>query len=153
MCDEESNAIGDIVPDHCVSYRGCSRGTFLNKARDTVMEIAFQKEGKKHKDGLSLALTPADSIKGLSRNYGVIRISVGAIHQLNDGVAPAERIEVRYDLTDPMHILIRNLPCMDRTDQEKERAMVLSAELSSIAEIESATPLPTPPPTTTQGTA
>ena len=49
---EESNAIGDIVPDHCVSYRGCSRGTFLNKARDTVMEIAFQKEGKKHKDGV-----------------------------------------------------------------------------------------------------
>jgi hypothetical protein len=146
VCDEEPK-IGDLVPDNCIIYRGCSRKNFLNSQRDAVAAVAFQKQGRNHKDGLSLALTAADSVKYLEKgNFGVIRISVQAIHQLNEG------LQVRYDATDPKHVLIRNLPCMDR-DEEKERALKLSTELAAIAEVESATPLPNPPPTTTQGTS
>lgn len=146
MCDEESSGIGELVPDNVIIYRGCSRSNFLTPSRDAATEIAFQKPPK-DKDGLSLALTAADSVNGLNRNYGVIRITVGAIHGLNAG------LEVRRDTTDPTHVLIRNLPCMHRDDQEKERALKLSAELAVAAEIESAKPIPTPPPITTQGTA
>lgn len=141
MCDEEANGIGDIVPDDRVIYRACSRSNFLTSAKDAVREIAFQKDGRNHKDGLSLALTPAESIRYLEKNHGIIRISVGEIHQLGRG------LEVRFDTATPLHVLIRNLPCMDRTSGEKELALAVSAELAMKAQIESASSVPksTPP--------
>jgi hypothetical protein len=139
MCDEESNGIGDIVPDDRIIYRACSRSTFLTTAKDAASEVAFQKEGRNHKDGLSLALTPIDSISGLSKNHGIIRITVGDIHQLNRG------LEVHFDTTDASHVIIRNLPCIDRGPEEKELALAVSAELAAIAEVESASPVLKPP--------
>ncbi len=136
MCDEEANDVGDLVPDDQVIYRACSRSNFLTPAKDAVREIAFQKDGRNHKDGLSLATSVAESVKHLSKNYGAIRIRVGDIHGLRRG------LEVRFLISDPLHVVIRNLPCMDRSPEEKELALALSAELAGKAEIETAAPIP-----------
>lgn len=139
MCDEEANDIGGLVAENQVVYRACSRSSFLTPTKDAVQEIAFQKDGKNHKDGLSLSLSAPDSVRHLDKNFGVIRISVGAIHRLNRG------LEVHFDLSDPTHVLLRNLPCMDRTLEEKALAQAVSAELAAAAEIESNRPVPVPP--------
>jgi hypothetical protein len=138
MCDEESVGIGDLVPDGTVLYRACSRPNYLTLTKDSVQEIAFQKDGKNHKDGLSLALSVDESVRYLKKNHGVIRITAGAIHQLGRG------LEVRFKPAEPLHVLVRNLPCMDRTPAEKEMALKVSAELAGSAGIESATPVPKP---------
>jgi hypothetical protein len=138
MCDEESNDIGEIAPDNLVIYRACSRSSFLTPAKDAVAEVAFQKDGQNHKDGLSLAVSVAESIRYLTKNHGVIRILVGDIHRLD------RNLEVHFYASDPLHVVIRNLPCMDRALEEKERALMIAAELAARAEIESASPVPKP---------
>jgi hypothetical protein len=138
MCDEEANGIGEIVPDDRIIYRACSRSNFLTASKDAVREIAFQKDGRNHRDGLSFALTPIESIRHLEKNHGIIRIVVGDIHQLGRG------LEVRFDAADPLHVLIRNLPCMDRTPEEKELALAVSAELAMKAQVESGSSVPKP---------
>jgi|SRR5580700_4856133 hypothetical protein len=138
MCDEQSVGIGDLVPDATVLYRACSRSNFLTPAKDAVQEIAFQKDGKNHKDGLSLALSVDESVRYLQKNHGVIRITVGEIHRLGRG------LEVRFDTSDPLHVLIRNLPCMDRTSEEKALALAVSAELAAKAQIEYSKSMPKP---------
>jgi len=107
----------------------------LTLAKDAVSEVAFQKDGRNHKDGLSLAFTAMDSIRDLNKNHGIIRITVGAIHRIDRG------LEVHLDTTDPSHAIIRNLPCMDRGPEEKDLALAVSAELEAVAEIESAFPV------------
>ena len=138
MCDEENNLVGDLIADETVIYRACSKSTFLSKSKDAVQDVAFYKQGQNHKDGLSLALSSGDSVKHLGTNYGVIRIRVGDIHALGLG------LEVRADLADLSHVLLRNLPCMDRTDDEKQTALMVSSELANLAEIESASPVAKP---------
>src|SRR5260370_8422487 len=108
MCDEEANDIGEVVPDETVIYRACSRSTFLTPSKDAVREIAFQKDGQNHKDGLSLATTAAESVRYLEKNYGVIRITAGAIHHLGRG------LEVRFNASNPLHALTLNFPCMEQ---------------------------------------
>ena len=139
MCDEEANDIGDLVPNDRVIYRACTRSSFLSSNKDAVEGIAFQKDGKNRKDGLSLALSVADSVKKFPKNHGAIRIAVAAIHGLNRG------LEVRFDTTDPTHVRIRNLPCMDRSIEEKELALAVSAELAAIAVVEANKRVPVPP--------
>jgi hypothetical protein len=139
MCDESAVGVGERVPDDLVLYRACSRSNFLTPTKDAVREIAFQKDGKNHKDGLSLALSVNESVKHLQKNHGVIRITAGEIHQLGRG------LEVRRDASDPQHVIVRNLPCMDRTPEEKELALAVSAELAARAQIESSKPVPKPP--------
>jgi hypothetical protein len=132
MCDEESNGIGGIVPNDRVIFRACMRSNCLSgAARDTVEPITFQKEGRKHKDGLSLAFSAAACARYCPRNYGIVRISVAAVHQLN------RNLEVHFDTTDPDHAIIRNLPCTDREPPEKELALAVSSELAAASEIES----------------
>jgi hypothetical protein len=140
MCDEESNDIGQIAPDELVIYRACSRSSFLTPAKDAVSEVAFQKDGQNHRDGLSLAVSVIESIRCLNKNHGIIRITVGDIHRLN------RNLEVHFYASDPLHVVIRNLPCMDRTLEEKELALLVAAELAARAEIESASPIPKPDP-------
>jgi hypothetical protein len=137
MCDEVAAGVGERVPDDVVLYRACSKPNFLTSAKDAVREIAFQKDGTNHKDGLSLALSVEESVKYLKKNHGVIRITAGEIHRLDRG------LEVRFKASEPLHVLIRNLPCMDRPE-EKELALVVSAELAGKAQIESATPVAKP---------
>jgi hypothetical protein len=138
MCDEESNDIGEMAPNDLIIYRACSKSTFLTPAKDAVGEVAFQKDGRNHKDGLSLAVSVAESVRYLNKNHGVIRITVGDIHQLG------HNLEVRFYTSEPLHVVIRNLPCMDRTSEEKELALLVAAELAARAEIESASPVPKP---------
>ncbi len=142
MCDEDSTGIGEIVPNDRTIYRACTRATDLSRDKIAVEPIAFQKNGRNHTDGLSLALSVDACARQFPNNRGVIRISVGAIHGLDEG------LEVRFDTTDPDHVIIRNLPCMDREAEEKERALAVSSELAAAAEIESSSrvlPLPPPP--------
>jgi hypothetical protein len=139
MCDEQSKDVGEIVPDDAVVFRACSRRNFLSPSKDSVQPEAFQKDGRNHKDGLSLAFDPTDAVRYLSKNHGTIKIRVGDIHALNRG------LEVRFDLTDPRHVLIRNMPCMDRTLAERVLAEPLAAELAFAASVDSATPLVVPP--------
>jgi hypothetical protein len=139
MCDEEANAIGELVPDDRMVFRGCNRKNFLTPAKDAVQPEAFHKKGKNHKDGLSVALTPIDSVRYLTKgNWGVIRIRVGDIHLLNRG------LQVRFDLNDARHALIRNLACMDRGLEERAEAEATAAELAYRAQVESANPLIVP---------
>jgi hypothetical protein len=63
---------------------------------------------------------------------------VGDIHALGRG------LEVRYDLKDDRHALIKNMPCMDRTPAERKLAEGV-AELAVKASIDSATPVTVPP--------
>lgn len=143
MCDEEAVGIGEIVPDDTIIYRACTRSNFLSgndpANKDTIEPIAFQKDGKNHKDGLSLALSAADSVSHFQKNHGAIRITVGAVHGLGRG------LEVRFDTTDQTHVIIRNLPCMDREPDEKEMALIVSSELAAAAEIESNKRILVPP--------
>jgi len=138
MCDEEANDIGELAPDELVIYRACSKSTFLTPAKDAVGEVAFQKDGRNHKDGLSLAISVDESVRHLSKNHGVIRITVGDIRRLE------RNLEVRFYASDHLHVVIRNLPCMDRTLEEKELALMVAAELAGKAEIESKSPVPKP---------
>jgi hypothetical protein len=138
MCDEESSGIGDLVPDDTIVYRGCSRKNFLTPSKDAVAPQAFQKSGLNHKDGLSLALTMVDSVRPFKKgNFGAVAISVGDIHGLNRG------LEVRFDLQTPGHIIVRNMPCMDRP-HEMQTANEVSVELAFKATVASATPIVVP---------
>lgn len=138
MCDAQGVAIGGVVPDATVLFRACSKPNFLNSTKDAVQEIAFQKDGKNHQDGLSLALSVDESVRPLKKNHGVIRITAAEIRGLGRG------LEVHFDSSDPHHVIIRNLPCMDRTPEEKELALKVSAELAAIAHVESAVPVAKP---------
>jgi hypothetical protein len=138
MCDEASDNVGDPVPDETVLYRACSKRNFLNESANAVRETAFQKIGERHKDGLSLAISAADSVRHLKRNFGVIRITAQAIRSIDRG------LDVRFDRTDPSHVLLRNLPCMDRAE-EREQAEMVAAELAIRAEVESSTAFPKQP--------
>ena len=115
MCDAESSGIGDLVPDDTIVYRGCSRKNFLTPTKDAVAPAAFEKRGLNHKDGLSLALNIVDSVRPFKKgNFGAVAISVGDIHGLNRG------LEVRFDLQTPGHIIIRNMPCIDRPHEMQD---------------------------------
>ena len=137
MCDEESNNIGDVVPDDVVLYRALDRKNQLSDDKKQIREIAFQKAGKlpKHKDGLSFR-TSAEACNTRD-HYGILEIKVGDIHGLE------RNLEVRFDANDPSHILLRNLPCIDR-EEEKERAEAVSSELAWVAKPHSITPYKRP---------
>ncbi len=137
MCDSTAEGIGELVPDDTVLYRGCSRKNFLNPTRDSVQSEAFQKAGLNHTDGLSLALTIQDAVKDLNKNHGAISIRVGDIRALNRG------LEVRFDLNAENHVLLRNLPCMDRPS-ERGDAEATASELAFISAVASATPVIVP---------
>jgi len=139
MCDEQSNDIGDLVPDDTIVFRGCSKRNFLTQSKDGVQAEAFQKDGRNHRDGLSLASEIIESVRYFKKNYGAIHIRVGDIHALGRG------LEVRYDATDPRHILIRNMPCIDRSPEERLQAESIASELAYIAQIASPIPIPVPP--------
>jgi type IV secretory pathway VirJ component len=139
MCDEESQDIGELVPDETPVYRGCSRKNFLTQSKDAVQPEAFQKDGKNHKDGLSVALDIVDSVRHLTKNHGAIVILVGDIRALNRG------LEVRFDSKDLRHAIIRNMPCMDREPEERVEAESLAAELAYIAKVASAARVVVPP--------
>lgn len=136
MCDATANGIGDLVPDDQVIYRACLRKNYLTPDKQGVAELAFEKKGQNHTDGLSFALTPAQAVQPFERNHGVIRITVGAVRGLGRG------LEVRFDTQTPGHVLVRNMPCVDRSDEEKQQANVVAAELAVRAEIESSLPYP-----------
>ncbi len=138
MCDATSVGVGELVPDDTVIYRGCSRKNFLAPARDAAQAEAFQKDGLNHTDGLSLALTMHDSVRGLSKNHGAVAIRVGDIHSLNRG------LEVRFDTTIANHVLIRNLPCMDRP-HERADAEARASELAVLATVASPNRILFPP--------
>lgn len=140
MCDQTSTDIGAIVPNDRTIYRACTRSSDLSKDRGAVEPIAFQKNGQNHTDGLSLALSVAACARNFPNNRGIIRISVEAIHNLDRG------LEVHFDTTDAEHVVIRNLPCMDREIGEKELALAVSAELAAAAEVESSTRVLPPAP-------
>ena len=138
MCDEESSGIGDLVPDDTIVYRGCSRKNFITPSRDAAAPAAFEKAGLNQKDGLSLALTATDSVRPLKRgNFGALSLRVADIHGLNRG------LEVRYDLQISGHIIIRNMPCIDRP-QETQAANEVAAELAFRAAVVSAKSIPIP---------
>ena len=124
MCDEESRDIGDLVPDETFIYRACTRRSDLAQGENRVREIAFQKIGKleRNKDGLSFRTTP-EACNDID-HFGILRIRVGDIHELG------KNIEARFDATDPTHVLLRNLPCMDREPAERIEAEAAAAELS-----------------------
>ena len=144
MCDEESSGIGDLVPDDTIVYRGCGRKNFLIPSKDAAAPEAFQKHSS-HKDGLSLALTMVDSVRHFKRgNFGALSITVGDIHGLNRG------LEVRFDLQQPGHIIIRNVPCMDRP-HEMQAANEIAAELASKATVASAVAVAVPAEGATTG--
>jgi hypothetical protein len=73
-----------------------------------------------------------EAIRLFPRNHGVISIRVGDVHGLNRGM------EVRFDLKDPNHVLIRRMPCMDRSLEERKEAEEVSSVLAYMARIESA---------------
>jgi hypothetical protein len=124
MCDEESRDIGEPAPAEIYIYRACKRRTHLVQSENRVKESAFQKQGRleANKDGLSFRTTP-EACNDID-HYGILRIRVGDIYELNRG------LEVRYDANDPTHILLRNLPCMDREAAEQLEAEITAAELS-----------------------
>src|SRR6266853_1715359 len=129
MCDEQSAGIGELVPEDVTVFRGCDRKNYLTPLKDAVNPRAFYKRGTNHKDGLSLALDMVESVRPFKKgNFGAIAIRVGDIHALRFG------LEVRFDTMTPGHILIRNLPCIDRP-REKETAEVAAAELAFRARI------------------
>jgi hypothetical protein len=131
MCDEESSGIGDLVPDDTIVYRGCGRKNFLTPSKDAAAPEAFQKHSN-HKDGLSMALTMVDSVRHFKKgNFGALSITVGDIHGMN------RHLEVRFDLQQAGHIIIRNVPCMDRA-HEMQAANEVAAELASKAAVASA---------------
>ena len=129
MCDEEAAPSGAVVPDQTVVYRACTRKQCLSgELRDFIEPLTFQKEGKKHKDGLSLAISAEACARACPRNYGIVRTTAGAIRNLNRGIT------IHFDTTDQDHIILRDVPCIDR-DNEKELALVVSSELAAAAEI------------------
>src|SRR5712671_7247244 len=129
MCDSDP-CNGDVVPDDQIVYRACLRKNFLLPDRTGVSQVAFYKMGNKDSDGLSFAATPRQAVERLNKNEGVIRVLAGAVRALN------RNIEFRHDPQIPGHILLRNLPCMDKPE-EMGLADAVSSELAYIAEIES----------------
>jgi hypothetical protein len=130
MCDQTLENIGELVPDNVVIYRACPRSTYLSRSKDAVEAPAFQKDGRNHTDGLSCTLTADESIRHVD-SHGVVSILVRDIHQLG------RELEVRYDTANDGHVLIRNLPCMDREAEERELAEAVASELAVRAEVQS----------------
>jgi hypothetical protein len=130
MCDEESVGIGEAVPDDYVLYRACTKKNFLTRAKDSVQPEAFYKNGKNHKDGLSLALT-VEAAVGRLTTFGVIRITAGDVRSINRGM------DVRFDANASTHVIIRNMPCMDRELAERQTAESVATELAHKSTIES----------------
>jgi hypothetical protein len=139
MCDEVADNVGDLVPDETVIYRACLRRTNLSPDKTQVRESAFQKAGKleRNKDGLSFRTTAA-ACNDLD-HYGIFRIKAQDVRAIQRGV------ELHFDATDPSHVLMRNLPCMDRLEEQQD-AEVVAAELSFRAEVESSTQFKKPKP-------
>jgi hypothetical protein len=127
MCDETSDGIGDIVLDNRVLFRACTRSNFYNSANQVQPE-AFYKDGKNQTDGLSLALTQEAAI-GTKKTYGVISITAGEVH------AVRVDMKARLDLQTADHVLIRNMPCMDREAHERQEAEKVAAELAFKARV------------------
>jgi len=147
MCDEESHDIGEIVPDDHIVFRACMvKNSLSGENRDFIEPITFQKQGKKHKDGLSVAFSASACAKNCPRNYGIVRTSVGAIRRLN------RNLEVRFDTADPDHALIRNLPCIDREAAEKGLALAVASEIAAASEIVSSSRVEAPTPNAAQNT-
>jgi hypothetical protein len=139
MCDEESRDIGELVPNETIIYRACTRRSDLAQSENRVREIAFQKMGRleRNKDGLSFRTAP-EGCNDVD-HFGILRIRVGDIHELG------RHLEVRFDANDPTHVLLRNLPCMDREPEEKVEAEATAAELSFLAVPHSFEPNKRPP--------
>lgn len=135
MCDADGADINGLVPGDKIIYLACRNKNYLNAAKDAVREKAFEKKGLNHTDGLSAAFSVAEAIQYLDENHGVIRIRVEDITRLE------RNLEVRVKISDPAHVLIRNLPCIDR-EAEKSDANAVAGELAAAAEIESAVPVP-----------
>jgi hypothetical protein len=139
MCDEIAENVGDLVSDDTVIYRACIRRIDLSQDKTEVRDIAFQKMGRleRNKDGLSFRSTAAACNE--IDHYGILRIRVGDVHNLARG------IEVRFDATDSSHILMRNLPCMDKPEEEVD-ARAVASELAFRAQVESSQPFKRPRP-------
>jgi hypothetical protein len=127
MCDATSDGIGDLVPRERALFRACTRSNFYNSANEVQPE-AFYKDGKNQTDGLSFALTQEAAI-GKKKTYGVIRITAAEIHAAREGM------EARLDLHTENHVLVRNMPCMDREPGERAEAEKVAAELAFKARV------------------
>jgi hypothetical protein len=135
MCDAEIEDVNGLVEGDTFIYLACRNKNFLTANKDAVREKAFEKKGLNHKDGLSAAFSVGEAIQHLNENHGVIRIRVADINGLG------RNLEVRVKNSEPTHILIRNLPCIDKED-EKSLANAVAGELASLAVVESAVPVP-----------
>jgi hypothetical protein len=135
MCDADATDINGLVSDDRTIYLACRNKNFLTSTKDAVREKAFEKKGNNHRDGLSAAFSVGEAIQYLTENHGVIRIRVADIHSLG------RNLEVRVKISDPSHVIIRNLPCIDKED-ERSDANAAAGELASLAEIESAVRVP-----------
>ncbi|HLJ90508.1 MAG TPA: hypothetical protein VKZ53_27110 [Candidatus Angelobacter sp.] len=127
------------LEDNVVFYVACRNKNNLTPTRDAVAETIFEKKGLNHRDGLSGALTINDAIRHLKKNHGVVRIRAGDIRNIGR-ILLSRDLEIKITKSDSTHVLIRNMPCIDREHEEAD-ANALASALAAIAEIESSDPV------------
>jgi len=138
--------LGDPLADDALVFRAFALDGFRERKKMKVRPRAYFRS-KDHEDGLSVGLTPDDAVAGLATNFGYCRLPVGPVHALPHGML------IRPDLDLLGHALISNVPCIDGTNEERERAMLIAGHLARLSVVVTcdlyrpgATPVVAPPP-------
>lgn|SRR5208337_2476591 len=118
--------VGDRLGDDVVVYRAFSTDGFRDRKANRVRPRAYYRR-QDHADGLSVGLTPRDSVSELAVNFGYCSLQVGPVHRL-----PYD-VQIRRHLDDEGHALICNLPFIDGTDGEREQATLIAGALARLS--------------------
>lgn len=126
------------LTDDTVIYRAASARKYLTDDKQNPAPQAFYRRPLYHSnpdhDGLSFGLTPEDAVRGLSKWYGIIRLTVGEIRALRLKDGDDKELVVVNDK--PGHALIPNLPYHDETDPRQfADAETWAEKLADIGEV------------------
>lgn len=131
--------LGEPLVDDVIVYRAFPvKGYRERGAKDKPHKVrakAFQRP-QDHEDGISLGLTPEAAISGLESNHGYCSVSVAKIHSLKYG------LRVCPDLDEPGHLLLRNVPPINGTDEERELGTEIAGALARISVVVTCDPYP-----------
>jgi len=120
--------LGNPLADGTV-YRAFSTKGFRNRKANKVRPNAYYRSVD-HTDGLSVGLTLLAAVARLEINYGYCRLSVDEVNRLPHGIL------VCPDADAEGHALLCNIPFIDGSDEERQRAALIAGALARVSIVE-----------------
>jgi hypothetical protein len=123
----------ETLTDDTPVYRAASASRYLTDDRQHAAPQAFHRRPS-DEDGLSFGLTPENAVRGLTRWYGIIRITVGALRALRLRDGDDKELMIVSDR--PGHAVIPNIPFHDEDDlPQLAEADTWAEKLADIGEL------------------